>query len=86
VHYRFGAHYSTPYLKVNGHDGPSEYGITAGVGLPISNSINRGPMANISLQWLRRDPKASGMITEDYFLVSLGVTFAESWFMKFKIR
>lgn len=86
VHYRFGAHYSTPYLKVNGHDGPSEYGLTAGVGLPISNNINRGPMANISLQWMRRDPSVGSMITEDYFLVSIGITFAEAWFMKFKIR
>lgn len=86
VQYRFGAHYSTPYLKVNGHDGPSEYGLSAGVGLPISNNINRGPMVNISLQWMRRDPRTSKMITEDYFLVNIGITFAESWFMKYKIR
>lgn len=86
VQYRFGAHYSTPYLKVNGQDGPSEYGLTAGVGLPISNNINRGPMANISLQWMRRDPKVGSMITEDYFIVSIGITFAEAWFMKYKIR
>ncbi len=86
IQYRVGAHYSTPYLKVNGQDGPSEYGITAGVGLPISNKISHGPMANISLQWLRRDPAAGGMITEDYFMVSIGVTFAEAWFMKYRIR
>ena len=86
VNYRFGAHYSTPYLKVNGQDGPSEFGITAGVGLPISNNINRGPMANVSLQWMRRNPSVGNMITEDYFMVNVGVTFAEAWFMKFKIR
>ncbi len=86
IHYRVGAHYSTPYLKVNGHDGPSEYGITAGVGLPITNNISRGPMANISLQWMRRDPSVGNMITEDYFMVSIGITFAEAWFMKYRIR
>lgn len=86
MHYRLGAHYSTPYLRVNGHDGPSECGITLGVGLPISNSINHGPMANVSLQWMRRGASGQGMIAENYFMLSIGVTFSESWFMKYKIR
>ena len=86
VEYRLGANFSTPYLKVNGTDGPREYGVTAGFGLPISNKINRGTMANLSFQWFRRSPAASSLIREDYFMVSVGVTFSESWFMKFKIQ
>jgi len=86
IAYRLGAHYSTPYLKINNQDGPSEYGVTAGVGLPISNNISKGTVINASLQWLRRDPKVQGMITEDYFMLNLGVTFSERWFMKFKIQ
>ena len=86
VEYRLGANFSTPYLKVNGMDGPREYGVTAGFGLPISNKINRGTMANLSFQWFRRSPAASSLIREDYFMVSVGVTFSESWFMKFKIQ
>lgn len=86
VQYRVGTNYSSPYLKVNGHNGPSEYGVTAGFGFPISNNINRGTMANLSLQWFRRSPSSSALIREDYFLISVGVTFSESWFMKYKIR
>lgn len=86
VHYRAGVKFSSPYVKVNDHNGPSEYGVTAGFGLPISNDINKGTMANLSLQWLRRSPSSSSLIKEDYFMVSVGVTFSESWFMKYKIR
>ncbi len=80
--YRVGANYSTPYLKVNGQDGSSEYGITAGVGLPINNRS----MVNVNLQWLRRAPSAKNLITENYFMLNIGITFNEMWFMKFKIH
>ena len=84
-----GASFSTPYLRINGQDGPKEYCISAGVGLPISNANNknsRGSIVNVSLQWLRRTPSVTKMITEDYFVVNAGITFNELWFMKFKIK
>ena len=43
-------------------------------------------MVNVSLQWMQRSPSVSNMITENYFTLSLGATFNESWFMKFKIK
>ena len=84
--YRVGANYSTPYLKINGKDGPSEYGLTAGVGLPITNQYNNRSMVNVNLQWLRRAPGESGMIKENFFMINVGMSFNESWFMKFKIK
>lgn len=89
IQYRMGASFSTPYLRINGQDGPKEYCISAGVGLPISNANNknsRGSIVNVSLQWLRRTPSVTKMITEDYFVVNAGITFNELWFMKFKIK
>ena len=86
VAYRVGANFSTPYLKVNGENGPMEYGLSAGFGLPITNNINKGTLVNLNLQWLRRQPSVSNMITENYFVINLGITFSESWFMKFKIQ
>ena len=71
---------------VNGQDGPSEYALTAGVGLPISNNINKGTIVNVGVQWMRRNPSVSQMITENYFMLNLGVTVNERWFMKFKIQ
>ena len=86
MQYRVGASYSTPYLRVNGTDGPSEMTLAAGLGLPISNKANNRSMVNVGLQWLRRKPASAGLITENYFMVNVGLTFNEKWFMKFKIQ
>ena len=86
MEYRAGAHFSTPYQKINGQKGPSEFGITAGVGLPIINFWNNRSMLNVNLQWLHRAPSEKGMIREDFFMVNLSMTFNERWFMKFKIQ
>ena len=86
VQYRLGANYSTPYVRVNGSDGPSEMTLSAGVGLPITNQINNRSMVNVNLQWLRRKPSSTNLITENYFMVNVGLTFNENWFMKFKIQ
>lgn len=86
MQYRLGANYSTPYLRVNGSDGPSDMTLTAGLGLPITNKINNRSMVNVNLQWLRRKPSTAGLITENYFMVNVGLTFNENWFMKFKIQ
>lgn len=88
VRFRAGVSYTSPYVKVNGHDGPSEYTATAGVGLPISKRIYRAPnsIINVGVQWTRRKPSASHMISENYFMLNLGFTFNEGWFAKWKIE
>lgn len=94
INYRFGAFYSTPYMKVNGQDGPKEFGLTAGVGLPLSNRNTRATVLNIytpsylniGLQWTRRDANPSTLIREDVLAIKVGITFNESWFMKWKFR
>ena len=86
IQYRAGINYSTPYLKVNGADGPMEFSLRMGAGVPIMNKINSRSVVNFGLQWLRRSASGTGMIKEDYFVINLGVTFNERWFMKYKIE
>ncbi len=86
VQYRAGASFSTPYYKVNGQDGPREFGVTAGFGFPVSNNANNRSVVNISFQWGRSVPGASSLITENYLRVNVGITFNERWFMKWKIQ
>ena len=84
--YRAGANFSTPYMKVNGKDGPSEFGLTAGVGLPIVNKWNKRSSVNVNLQWFRRASSEAGMIKENFFMINVGMSFNERWFMKYKIQ
>lgn len=84
VQYRIGATYSTPYIKVNGNNGPKEYGVTAGFGIPVANGWGNRSMLNISAQWTHAS--ATGLITENTFRINIGLTFNERWFMKWKVE
>ena len=83
VHYRIGAYYATPYYKIIGHDGPKELGLSAGFGLPIINSWNNRSVLNISAQWVR--VSQPDFVTENTFRISIGLTFNERWFAKWKV-
>ncbi len=84
IRYRIGASYATPYLKINGIDGPKEYSVSAGFGVPIMNRINNRSMLNISAQWVRQASKQ--FITENTFRINIGITFNERWFAKWKVE
>ena len=78
VHYRFGVSYATPYYKIMGLDGPKEFSVSAGFGIPIYRSS-----LNISGQWVRASAK--DLITENSFRINIGLTFNERWFAKWKV-
>ncbi len=84
IHFRAGASYATPYLKINGQDGPKEISVSAGFGIPIINYWNNRSMLNISAQWVRMD--ASNYLKENTFRINIGLTFNEDWFMKWKVN
>ena len=94
INYRMGAYYSSPFLKINGMDGPKELGITAGIGIPITNAwanmsylnLYAPSYVNVGLQWTHRSPNASTMITENVFQINIGLSFNERWFMKWKFK
>ncbi len=86
IQYRAGLSYATPYLKIDQLNGPSEMRLGAGIGLPIINKLNNRSVVNFGLQWLRRSASAASLVKEDYFVINLGLTFNERWFMKYKIE
>ena len=84
MHYRAGFSYASPYLKINGVDGPRELSASFGVGIPILNAYNNRSMLNISAEWVNQS--VTGMIKENMFRINVGFTFNERWFAKFKVE
>lgn len=84
VHYRAGVSYASPYLKINGNDGPKEISVSAGFGIPIINTWNNRSMLNISAQWVNRNSDV--FVKENSFRINIGFTFNERWFSKFKVE
>ncbi|MBR1378806.1 MAG: hypothetical protein IJ557_06740 [Bacteroidaceae bacterium] len=99
--YKAGAYYSHSYAKadITGmlNDKPYEYGITAGITLPISNKQiwYNSPRLNISAGWTHTSiPFISNMsqnikkqtLSENYLRLSVGLTFSERWFYKYKME
>ena len=60
-----------------------EYGVSAGVGLPINGFKT---MINIGLEYRHRQANPNPLIKEDYLNITLGVNFNEMWFWKNKLR
>jgi hypothetical protein len=83
IHYRIGASYATPYYKINGQDGPKEITLSAGFGIPLVNSWNNRSVLNVSFQWVNQSAK--NLVTENTFRITLGLTFNERWFAKWKV-
>lgn len=84
VQYRAGVSYATPYVKVNGLDGPKELSVSAGFGIPIKNNYNHRSYLNISGQWVRSS--AQDLIKENTFRLNIGFTFNEEWFRKWRMK
>jgi len=84
VRYRIGAGFTTPYYYINGQDGPNDFHLSFGFGIPIMNVYNNRSILNISAQWQRRS--ADNLITENTFRINIGLTFNERWFAKWKIE
>ena len=84
MHYRAGVGYASPYLKVNGKDGPRELSASFGVGIPIVNGYNNRSLLNISAEWVNQS--VTGLVKENMFRINVGLTFNERWFAKFKVE
>jgi len=84
VHYRCGFGFTTPYYNINGVDGPKEFSVSAGFGIPLQNAHNNRSVLNVSAQWAHTSAK--DLITENTFRINVGLTFNERWFAKWKIE
>lgn len=87
VRYRFGAHFTTPYYQIRSRqggwtDGPKEWGISAGVGLPLK-FLNRS-LIQISAEYIRTS--LPDYVTDNTFRLTVGLTFNETWFQKWRVQ
>ncbi len=88
IRYRFGAWYTTPYYKILNPEqrwvnGATEFGVSAGFGLPVPVLLNRS-LINVSFQYVRTSAK--DLLTDNSFRISVGLTFNETWFKKWRVE
>lgn len=81
TNYRFGAYYNHDYLMIRGNN-VREYGVTAGVGLPVPGFKST---LNLGLEYKHRQAHPNPLIKENYFNIYVGINFNEMWFRKSKI-
>ena len=99
--YKVGGYYSQTYAKADPTgtitDKPYEFGVSAGITMPISNKAtewgNISPRINMAVQWahtnipyLNASTMQKGTLTENYLRFCIGVTFSERWFHKWKVK
>ncbi|WP_442786831.1 hypothetical protein [Flavobacterium suncheonense] len=80
VTYRAGYKYENTGLVVNNKSIVDHTG-TLGFGFPVGTTISS---LNLGLEYGKRGTKAKGLIEENYFGISLGLTFSDRWFVKTK--
>ena len=83
IQYRLGGFYNHDYLLINNTNNIQEYGVTAGVGLPVNGFKT---IVNIGLEYRHRQATPNPLVKENFLNITLGVNFNESWFWKNKIR
>ena len=83
--YQVGAKFSQSYFNIGGAKGPMEFGVSAGFSMPFNTAYNSMSYLNVSGEYVRVQPMAKGMITENYVRINIAVTFMERWFMKLMV-
>lgn len=81
IQYRAGAYFNRDYMMV-GENNVREYGVSAGVGLPVPGFKS---VLSVGLGWMQRRAYPASLIKEDYLNITLGINFNETWFRKSKI-
>lgn len=84
--YRAGLYIQQPYCKLEQVTAPTEYGLTAGLSIPIVNRYNNRSTIDISGQYVRMQPSGSSLMTENYLRINVGISFSERWFAKWLVE
>jgi long-subunit fatty acid transport protein len=83
VNYRFGMRYEKTGLLIN-NQSLEDQAITLGFGLPLN--ANYGSNLNIGLEYGKRGKTSYGLVQENYFNITVGISFSDRWFVKRKIE
>ncbi|WP_298545227.1 hypothetical protein [uncultured Aquimarina sp.] len=80
--YRGGVRYEETGLNINGQ-AINEFGISFGVGLPVGRLFSN---ANIGFEFGTRGTTDAGLVKEEFFNISLGLSLNDRWFRKVKFN
>lgn len=89
--YRAGIYYCSPYTKIKDagtgefYDGAKEIGVSGGFGFPLT-LFQRKTMFSITGQYIKLTPSANKFMSEDRFVIKIGLTLNEPWFMKWRVN
>lgn len=80
--YRLGGFYNRDYIMVNDNH-VRDYGVSCGFGFPAYGSKT---VINVGFEYVNRRATPVAMLKENYYNVTLGITFNQLWFFQSKIR
>ncbi|WP_299217967.1 hypothetical protein [uncultured Aquimarina sp.] len=80
--YRGGVRYEETGLNINGQT-INEFGISFGVGLPVGRLFSN---ANVGFEFGTRGTTDAGLVKEEFFNISLGLSLNDRWFRKVKFN
>ncbi len=81
IAYRVGAYYARDYMMI-GNNNVKEFGVSCGFGLPTPMRTK----VNLGFEYRRRYTAPVATVTENYFMVTLGIAINEIWFVPSRIR
>ncbi|MDX9695614.1 MAG: hypothetical protein RBT49_07460 [Bacteroidales bacterium] len=81
INYRAGFYYNTGYLTFN-NEKISSYGITFGIGLPVTNKTS----INLFGSYGQRGTENIGLIKEEFWVFGINLTLYDFWFYKSKFQ
>lgn len=80
VTYRLGFYYGKDYVELRNNN-LNYYAITAGASLPFRRSFDR---VHLGMEIGKRGTESSGLIQENFFKFSVGMSLNDKWFVKRK--
>lgn len=82
IAWRAGAYYNRDYMMVRGNN-VRDFGITCGVGIPAPSGKT---IVNLGFEYINRQATPQPLLKENYFNITLGINFNQTWFFQNKIR
>lgn len=89
VEYRTGFRFAQTNLQLNGEP-IAEYGMSVGAGVPLKIRKTRDNSAfilskiNLSVEYFKRGTLNGSLLQENHLRFTLGITFEDEWFQKWK--
>lgn len=78
ITYRVGYRYENTGLVINSRS-VIDNAVTLGFGFPVGNVISK---INLGLEYGKRGTRSNGLVEENYFNVSFGLSISDRWFVK----